>query len=147
MNLDDVLKAAGKQKPRRRVGRGDGSRLGKTCGRGHRGYRSRAGSKKLLGFEGGQNPALFRIPKRGFSNANFRKSYQIVNVGSLERFEDSQRVDAAALAEARLISDADKPVKILGNGKLTKKLTVAAAMFSSAAAEKIANAGGTTEQA
>ena len=146
MNLNDVLSAAGKYKLPKRVGRGCGSGEGKTCGRGHRGYGARSGSKKLLGFEGGQNPALFRIPKRGFSNANFRKVYQLVNVGSLERFDDSQRVDAAVMAEARLISDADKPVKILGNGRLTKKLTVVASTFSVAAAEKITNTGGTVER-
>jgi len=147
MKLDEILSMAGKNKPRRRVGRGDGSGHGKTSGRGHRGYKSRSGSKALLGFEGGQNPALFRIPKRGFSNVKFRKEFQIVNVGSLERFDEADRVDAAALAQARLISDPDKPVKILGNGDLTKKLTVVAAKFSAVAAEKIQKAGGTTEQA
>lgn len=147
MKLDDILTSAGKHKRRKRIGRGTGSGHGKTCGRGHRGYHARSGSKLLLGFEGGQNPALARIPKRGFSNANFRKEYQIVNVASLDKFDDSERVDAAALAAARLISDADKPVKILGNGRITKKLTVVASKFSAAAAEKIAQAGGTTEQA
>ena len=147
MKLDEVLSTAGKSKSRKRVGRGDGSRRGKTCGRGHRGYKSRSGSKEILGFEGGQNPALFRIPKRGFSNVKFRKEFQVVNVASLERFDDSARVDAAALGKARLIGDADKPVKILGNGKLTKKLTVVAEKFSAVAAKKIQKAGGTIERA
>jgi len=147
MKLDEVLSTAGKGKSRRRVGRGNGSGHGKTCGRGHRGYKSRSGSKALLGFEGGQNPAFSRIPKRGFSNVNFRKDFQVVNVASLEKLDDSSRVDAAVLAQARLIRDPDKPVKILGNGALTKKLTVVAAKFSAVAAEKIKQAGGTIEQA
>ena len=146
MRLNEILSTAGKNKTHKRLGRGDGSRRGKTCGRGHRGYRSRSGSKALLGFEGGQNPALFRIPKRGFSNVKFRKEFQVVNVASLERFDDSTRVDSKTLAEARLIGDADKPVKVLGNGELTKKLTVVAVKFSAVAAEKIRKAGGKIEQ-
>jgi len=147
MKLDEILSKAGKNKARKRVGRGCGSGRGKTCGRGHRGYNARAGSGKRLGYEGGQTPVLSRIPKRGFSNADFRREYQVVNVGDLERFDDNTRVDGTLLAEARLISHAVKPVKILGRGRLTKKLTVAASSFSAAAAEKIAHAGGATEQA
>ena len=146
MNLDEILSSAGKHKARRRVGRGNGSGYGKTSGRGHRGYGQRAGSNAQLGFEGGQNPMLARIPKRGFSNVQFRKEYQVVNVSLLEQFDADSRVDAAALAEARLIDDPARPVKILGNGELTKKLTVAANKFSSSAAEKIAKAGGSVEQ-
>jgi large subunit ribosomal protein L15 len=145
MTLDEILRAAGRRKARKRVGRGIGSGRGKTCGRGHKGYGARAGANTQLGFEGGQTPAISRLPKRGFSNARFRKTHQIVNVSALERFEDGSRVDAAALAAARLIHDADKPVRILGNGELTKKLTVVAAGFSASAAEKIKKAGGTTE--
>lgn len=147
MKLDEVLSTAGKNKRRRRVGRGVGSGRGKTSGRGHKGYGARSGTNSLLGFEGGQNPMLARIPKRGFSNARFRKDYQTVNVALLERFEDGARVDGQALAAARLIQDAAKPVKILGNGELKKKLTVVAAKFSASAAEKITKAGGTVEQA
>jgi large subunit ribosomal protein L15 len=147
MKLDEVLKTAGKNKRRRRVGRGIGSGRGKTSGRGHKGYRARSGRSRLLGFEGGQNPMLARIPKRGFSNARFRKDYQIVNVALLEeRFEDGSRVDAQALQAARLIQDAAKRVKVLGNGELKKKLTVVASKFSASAAEKITKAGGSVEQ-
>lgn len=147
MKLDEILKAAGKYRAPKRVGRGTGSGRGKTCGRGTKGMGARSGSKRRLGYEGGQNPLLARIPKRGFSNARFRLEYQVVNVGSLERFEPDSRVDADALAEANLIGDADKPVKILGTGRLTRKMTVVATEFSVAAARKIANAGGTSEQA
>jgi large subunit ribosomal protein L15 len=146
MNLDEILSAAGKNKRRTRVGRGIGSGKGKTCGRGHKGYRSRSGAKRRLGYEGGQNPTLSRFPKRGFSNVKFRTEYQIVNVSALEAFEGGQRVDAAAMASARLVSDAAKPVKVLGKGELTRRLTVVATKFSTAAAKKIEEAGGTVEQ-
>ena len=147
MKLDEILSQAGKYKRRKRVGRGIGSGHGKTSGRGHKGLGARAGSGKRLGYEGGQNPVLARIPQRGFSNVNFRKEFQIVNVAALEKFDEGSKVDAAALAAARLIDDARKPVKILGSGELTKKLTVAASKFSASAAEKIAKAGGRVEQA
>jgi large subunit ribosomal protein L15 len=146
MKLDEILSAAGKYKKRTRVGRGSGSGKGKTSGRGSKGYHSRAGSGRDLGFEGGQNPMLARIPKRGFNNYDFRTEYEIVNVGELDaRFEDGARVDAASLAEARLIRDVKSNVKILAGGELTKKLTVAATKFSKAAAEKIEKAGGAVE--
>ncbi|MHC4981789.1 MAG: 50S ribosomal protein L15 [Planctomycetota bacterium] len=147
MKLDEILASAGAYKARRRKGRGIGSSRGKTCGRGHKGYHARAGSNRQLGFEGGQTPALLAAPKRGFNNARFRKGYQIVNVASLERFSSGSRVDAAALAEAGLIDDADKAVKILGNGQLTKKLTVVADKFSSPAVEKVTKAGGSVQEA
>ncbi len=116
MRLNEILSAAGKNKARKRRGRGTGSGQGKTSGRGHKGYHSRTGSGLNLGYEGGQNPLLARIPKRGFTNANFRKDFQVVNVASLqERFEAGSRVDATALAEVNLINDSAKPVKILGN--------------------------------
>ncbi len=146
MKLDDILSAAGAKKPRKRIGRGNGSGHGKTSGRGHKGYGSRSGSGKRLGHEGGQNPVLARIPKRGFSNANFRKIYQVVNVASLERFDDGQKIDGEALKSARLIEDAAKPVKVLGSGELSKKLNVVAAKFSATATEKITKAGGSVEQ-
>ncbi len=146
MKLDEILQSAGKYKRRKRIGRGIGSGKGKTSGRGHKGYGSRRGTGSLLGFEGGQNPMLARIPKRGFSNADFRKEFQIVNVASLdEKFDDGSRVDGEALKRARLIEDAKKPVKVLGNGDLKKKLTVFATKFSASALEKIAAAGGTIE--
>jgi len=146
MRLDDILTSAGKGRPRKRIGRGIGSGHGKTSCRGHKGMGARSGSRRRMGYEGGQNPVLARIPKRGFNNANFRKEFQIVNVASLELFEDGAKVDAKALAEARLIGDRSKPVKVLGNGELTKKLTVVASKFSASAAEKISQAGGTAEQ-
>lgn len=146
MKLDEILSKAGKYKARKRIGRGTGSGQGKTAGRGHKGYGSRAGAKKRVGFEGGQNPALSRIPQRGFSNADFRKEFHIVNVESLDKFDDGARVDAEALVGVKLISDVNKPVKVLGRGELAKKLTVVAAKFSATAAEKISQAGGTVEQ-
>jgi len=146
MRLDDILSAAGKHKLRTRVGRGQGSGHGKTSGRGTKGYHSRPGSGRKFGFEGGQNPMLKRIPKRGFSNENFRVEYEVVNLACLQaKFDDGARVDAAALAKARLISGPAALVKILGTGELTKKLAVAAKKFSKSAAEKIAQAGGTVE--
>jgi large subunit ribosomal protein L15 len=146
MRLDDILKAAGKYKNRKRVGRGEGSR-GKTSGRGTKGAGARAGFKKRDGYEGGQNPALARSPKRGFSNAIFRKEFQIVNLADLDkRFDAGARVDGTALKSAGLIHDADKPVKVLARGEISKALTVAAGTFSAAAAEKIAKAGGTVER-
>ncbi|HUT59555.1 MAG TPA: 50S ribosomal protein L15 [Phycisphaerae bacterium] len=146
MNLDEILHAAGKSKRRTRVGRGTGSGHGKTCGRGHKGYHSRSGSGQRLGFEGGQTPVFARVPKRGFSNAPFKVDFQTVNVWQLSRFSDGARVDAAAMEEAGLIQDARKPVKVLGDGELSRKLTVAAGKFTAAAAAKITQAGGTVEQ-
>jgi len=146
MKLTEILTAAGRKKPRKRVGRGIGSGHGKTCGRGHKGRGARAGAGQRLGYEGGQTPVFSRMPKRGFSNVQFRRPPQVVNVSALDRFEDGTRVDAVALAAAKLIADAKRPVKVLGNGELSKKLTVVAAAFSAAAAEKITKAGGTAEQ-
>lgn len=145
MKLDEILSKAGRYKARKRIGRGEGSGQGKTSGRGHKGAGARTGTRRMYGREGGQNPLLSRIPKRGFSNVNFRTEYQVVNVSALEGFEEGSRVDPALLAAAKLIPDAAKPVKILGGGELKKKLTVAAHKFSASAAEKIAAAGGSTE--
>jgi len=147
MKLDEILAAAGGHKRSKRRGRGVGSGRGKTCGRGHKGYGARAGSRSRPGFQGGTTSALASTPKRGFNNANFRKEYQIVNVASLERFKAGSTVDASALADAGLIDDAGNAVKILGDGKLTRKLTVVADKFSSLAAEKITKAGGAVERA
>lgn len=147
MRLDEILGEAGTHKRRKRIGRGIGSGHGKTSGRGHKGYGARAGARRRPGYEGGQNPTLMRFPQRGFSNARFRKDYQIVNVAALQGFDDGATVDARALADARLIDDPARPVKVLGRGDLTKKLTVVATRFSASAAEKIAQAGGTAEQA
>lgn len=146
MKLNDILTAAGKNKRGKRVGRGIGSGCGKTSSRGSKGFGARAGWKAMWGYEGGQNPQIARLPKRGFNNYNFRIVYQEVNVSSLqETFEDGARVDAAALAAAGLIADAAKAVKILGNGTLSKKLTVSACKYTTSAAAKIQQAGGTAE--
>ncbi len=147
MKLDEILSAAGRYKRSKRIGRGTGSGHGKTSGRGHKGYGSRSGAKKRLGYEGGQTPMLSRIPKRGFNNANFRKEYQVVNVAALEeKFANGERVDAETLAAANLISDLDKSVKVLGAGQIKKKLTVVVSKFSASAREKITQAGGTVEE-
>ncbi|MFA6134378.1 MAG: 50S ribosomal protein L15 [Phycisphaerae bacterium] len=146
MKLDEILHKAGKYKATKRLGRGKGSGQGKTSGRGHKGMGARAGSGYRYGYEGGQNPVLARIPKRGFTNAGFRKVYQVINLSDLEKFADGSRLDAAALAKARVISDAGVPLKVLGNGSLSKKLTVVANRFSSSAEEKIVKAGGAVEK-
>ena len=145
MKLDEILQAAGRHKRRRRVGRGNGSGHGKTSGRGHRGYHQRAGSGRLFGFEGGQNPMLARIPQRGFNNANFACRYGIVNVNQLERFADGTRVDPEVLCNCGLLGNADCLVKILGTGQLNRQLTVVAHKFSRSARQKITGAGGTAQ--
>ena len=145
MKLGEILKEAGRNKRRKRVGRGNGSGHGKTSCRGHKGRGQRSGVGKRMGYEGGQNPAVARLPKRGFNNYNFRKDYQIINVGDLDCFDADTRVDANILKAAGMIDDAGKMVKILGNGELSTKLTVVASKFSVGASEKITQAGGTVE--
>ena len=145
MKLGEITKDAGRNKRRKRVGRGNGSGHGKTSCRGHKGRGQRSGIGKRMGYEGGQNPAIARLPKRGFSNFDFRKDYQIVNVGDLEFLDDDTRVDAELLKAAGLIDDPTKMIKILGNGELKTKLTVAATKFSASASAKITEAGGTVE--
>lgn len=143
MNLADVRAAYIPRKKRKRVGRGPGSGHGKTCGRGTKGQGSRSGVSTRYWFEGGQMPLYRRLPKRGFNNAKFRKAYAIVNVGQLENaFADGTTVDAAAIREARLINAKTGPIKVLGSGELTKKLTVTADRFSESAKRKIESAGG-----
>lgn len=147
MKLDEILARSSGRKKKKRVGRGDGSGMGKTCGRGHKGYGSRSGSKRRMGYEGGQNPSLARLPKVGFNNARFQKRYQCINLDDLDRvFENGAAVDAVTLKEARLIDDENRPVKILGRGELTKKLTISADRFSATARSKIADAGGTINE-
>ena len=148
MRLQEILTAAGSHKSARRVGRGRGSGTGKTSGRGHKGYGQRAGSKTRAGFEGGQNPMVRRMPKRGFNNYNFAERVEIVNVSDLERvFDDGATVTIETLAAAGLIDRADVTVKLLGGGQLTRKLTVCVTRASAVAAEKVAAAGGTLELA
>lgn len=144
MKLHELKPAAGSRKVRNRVGRGIGSGNGKTSGRGHKGQNARSGGGVRPGFEGGQNPLFRRLPKRGFTNVN-RKEYAIVNVETLNRFEDGAEVTAALLLETGVVSNEKAGIKILGNGELTKKLTVKAHKFSASAKEAIENAGGSIE--
>jgi len=138
----EITSVVGKHKSRKRVGRGRGSGTGKTCGRGHNGQNSRAGAKRQTLSEGGQMPLFRRLPKRGFSNANFANQYEIVNICQLERFDDGADIGVSQLLDAGLISRAKSKIKILGNGALTKKLTVTVHKFSKSAQEKIAGCGG-----
>lgn len=136
----------GRQQKRKRLGRGHGTGHGKTSGKGHKGKQARSGSGKGRGFEGGQIPLYRRLPKFGFKNP-FRTEYEVVNVAALEQaFEAGATVDAEALRKARLIRT-KAPIKVLGDGDLTKGLTVKAAKFSKSAREKIEKAGGTCEEA
>ena len=144
MNLYELSPAPGSVKEAKRKGRGAGTGNGKTAGRGHKGQKSRSGGGVRIGFEGGQMPLSRRIPKRGFNNI-FAKPLEAVNVSALEKFENGAIVDAAALIEAGVLSKCTYGVKILGNGELTKQLTVKAAAFSESAKAKIEAAGGKTE--
>ena len=141
----EITSIAGKHKSRRRVGRGSGSGHGKTCGRGHKGAGSRAGSRAVSLFEGGQMPLFRRLPKRGFSNYKFAMRYEIVNISQLERFEDGALVGAEQLSIAGLIDSLRSKVKILGKGELTKRLEVTANKFSKSAEQKIVASGGTAK--
>ena len=132
-------------KNRKRIGRGPGSGTGKTSGKGQKGQNARSGGGVRPGFEGGQLPLYRRLSKRGFNNYEFRTVYATVNVSDLERFNDGTVVDTKMLKEAGLVNKELDGVKILGNGELTKKLTVKANKFSETAKEKIENVGGKTE--
>ena len=144
MKLHSIHAQEGAIKNRKRVGRGPGSGLGKTSGRGENGQKSRSGYSRKAGFEGGQLPLYRRLPKRGFHNST-RIEFAIVNVEDLEVFEDGVEVTPTLLKEAGLVRKEYDGVKILGNGTLTKKLTVKANKFSKAAEAAIKNAGGTIE--
>ncbi|MCW6653073.1 50S ribosomal protein L15 [Aerococcaceae bacterium NML191292] len=144
MKLHTLQPAEGSRKKRNRVGRGQGSGNGKTSGRGHKGQKARSGGGVRLGFEGGQNPLFRRLPKRGFNNIN-RKEYAIVNVETLNRFEDGTTVTPALLVEAGIVKKELAGIKILGEGQLERKLTVQAAKFSKGAEEVITAAGGSIE--
>ena len=139
----EITSVAGKHKTRRRVGRGNGSGSGKTSGRGHNGQNSRAGASRMSLYEGGQMPLFRRLPKRGFSNYDFARRYEIVNVSQLERFDDGADISAEQLSDAGLIGSGKSKVKILGDGELTKKLKVTAHKFSKTAEQKIEACGGT----
>ena len=144
MKLSELSPAEGSVRQAYRKGRGAGSGNGKTGGRGHKGQKARSGGKVRVGFEGGQMPLVRRIPKRGFNNV-FAKPLTAVNVIALNKFEDGAVVDAAALVEAGIIPECPYGLKVLGNGALTKKITVKAAAFSESAKEKIEQAGGKAE--
>ena len=144
MKLHELSPAEGSVKERFRKGRGAGSGNGKTAGKGHKGQNARSGGGVRPGFEGGQLPLYRKLPKRGFNNFRFAKKYAVVNVLSLNKFEDGAVV-AAALLNAGIINSVLDGVKVLGEGELTKKLTVKAAVFSASAKEKIEAVGGKTE--
>lgn len=141
MKLGELRPAKGSTHSKKRLGRGHGSGLGRSAGRGDKGYHSRSGSKHRAWFEGGQMPLHRRVPKRGFSNFLFKKEFQLVNVSDLEIFSEDT-VDANILKDNGLVKYAMRPIKILGDGELTKKLNVTADAFSASAKEKIEKVGG-----
>ena len=144
MKLQELSPAPGSTHADKRIGRGHGSGQGKTAGKGHQGQKARAGRGMRIGFEGGQMPLQRRVPKRGFVNI-FATTYANVNVAALNVFEDGAEVDLDALKKAGLVKKAYDGVKVLGDGELTKKITVKAAAYSKAAKEKIEAAGGKAE--
>ena len=145
MKLHELSPAEGSVKAGFRKGRGAGSGNGKTAGKGHKGQNARSGGGVRPGFEGGQLPLYRKLPKRGFNNSRFGKAYAVVNVNSLNKFNDGDVVDCTALLAAGIINNAFDGVKVLGEGEITKKLTVKAAVFSASAKEKIEAVGGKTE--
>lgn len=146
MQLDDVHRGINKNKKRRRIGRGQGSGYGKTAGRGHKGHKSRSGYSRKPNFQGGAMPMFRRIPKRGFNN-KFASTIFAVNVGDLDNvFDDGTEVTLELMAERGLAKGMFDELKILGNGEMTKKLTVTAHRFSKSAEEKITAAGGTVNR-
>jgi len=145
MNLSNLKNTPGSRRTRKRVGRGVGSGMGRTSGKGHKGQKARKGHKHKIGHEGGQMPLFRRLPKRGFTNFT-RKEYTTLSLDRLNRFEDGATVDIALLLASKTVKQvANGGVKILSNGKITKKLTVKVNAFSAAAKQKIEAAGGTCE--
>ena len=144
MKLHDLKPAVGATTAPKRLGRGTGSGLGKTSGKGHKGAKARSGGGKRPGFEGGQMPLTMRLPKRGFTN-KWRVEYATVNVDRLNIFEDGEVVSPVELIQAGILKNVQDGVKILGNGEISKKLTVQANKFSQSAKEKIEAAGGKVE--
>lgn len=145
MKLNNITPTEGAFKERKRVGRGTGSGLGKTSGKGHKGQNARSGGGVRIGFEGGQLPLFRRLPKRGFSNAKFKIRYAVINLSDLEKFAEGTEVTPALLKEMGIVKNTLDGVKVLANGKLTKKLTVKANKFSETAKKEIEALGGTTE--
>lgn len=147
MYIHNLKNAEGEKQSKKRLGRGIGSGIGKTSGKGHKGQNARSGGGVRPGFEGGQNPLYRRLPIKGFSNAKFKKVYSVVNVSSLNIFEANTRVDAEKLLESGILSKIEKDgIKILGNGELTVALTVVANKFTAQAKEKITAQGGAIEE-
>ena len=146
MMSHEITALTGGKTKRIRRGRGTGSGLGKTSGRGHKGQRSRAGKNLPITSEGGQMPLFRRLPKRGFNNANFTIRYVIINVSQLEAFDNKTQVDAKVLKDAGLIDSENDRIKILGDGVLSRNLTVVAHKFSKSAMEKITSAGGQAQE-
>ncbi len=144
MNLHELSPAAGSTHAAKRKGRGNGSGNGKTAGRGSKGQWARSGGGVRVGFEGGQMPLVRRIPKRGFNNI-FAKPLEVINLTSLNKFEDGATVNVCDLLEKGILSKCEYGVKVLGNGEISKKLTVRASAFSASAKEKIEKAGGKAE--
>ena len=145
MKLHELSPAEGSVKEGFRKGRGAGSGNGKTAGKGHKGQNARSGGGVRPGFEGGQLPLYRKLPKRGFNNYRFAKKYAVVNVELLNKFNDGDEIDFAALLNAGIIKNVFDGVKVLGEGEISKKLTVKAAVFSASAKEKIEAVGGKTE--
>jgi len=145
MDLRTVCAKGTKYQSRNRIGRGVGSGSGKTSGRGHKGRGARSGASRRAGYEGGQMPLYRRVPKRGFTNARFRTDYTIINIDALGAFDDGATVDLAVILEAGLVSLNTNLLKVLGNGEITKKLTVRTHKCSASAQAKIEAAGGSVE--
>lgn len=145
MKLHELQPNYGSVKVSKRVGRGPGSGTGKTAGRGENGQNSRSGGGVRVGFEGGQTPLFRRLPKRGFSNAKFKKVYAVINLSDLNRFENGAEVTPEILKDMGLVKNALDGIKVLGSGKLEKKLTVKANKFSASAFEQIEKLGGKAE--
>lgn len=145
LTLNNLSPNKGARKAKKRVGRGPGSGLGKTAGRGHKGARSRSGYSTKPGFEGGQMPLHRRLPKRGFTNA-FKTTYKIISLSDLDQFEDGATVDRQALLDAGLVTERDTMIKVLANGEISKKVQVEVDKVSQGAQEKIVAAGGTVKE-
>ena len=145
MKLNNITPTEGAFKERKRVGRGTGSGLGKTSGKGHKGQNARSGGGVRVGFEGGQLPLFRRLPKRGFSNAKFKIRYAVINLSDLDKFAEGTKVTPELLKEMGVIKNSLDGIKVLGNGKLTKKLTVKANKFSETAKKEIEALGGIIE--
>src|SRR3954449_12750261 len=145
MELNNLKPKKGARHAKKRVGRGPGSGHGKTAGRGEKGQKSRSGFSRMRGFEGGQMPLHRRLPKRGFTNI-FKKEHAVVNLSDLERFDNGVTVDETALRQAGLVKGKNDGIKILGNGKLSKKLNVVATKFSESARKQIEAVGGTCQE-